>query len=116
MILRSLLIALAMLASVHSAHAHGIAGNRFFPGTLAFDDPAVADEAILPNFSSFKRPGEGGNVVDNRFDWAFFRREMTALGLGCAKTPALAPHVEISLINCISESQNILHTRGSMPC
>jgi hypothetical protein len=27
------------------------------------------------------------------------------LGLGCAKTP-----VEISLINCISESQNILHT------
>ena len=41
---------------------------------------------------------------------------MTAQGLGCAKTPALAPHVEISLINCISESQNILHTRGSMPC
>src|SRR5260370_21588962 len=41
---------------------------------------------------------------------------MSAQGLGCAKTPALAPHVEISLINCISESQNILHTRGSMPC
>jgi hypothetical protein len=40
---------------------------------------------------------------------------MSAPGLGCAKTPALAPHVEISLINCISESQNILHTRGSMP-
>src|SRR4029077_17858489 len=41
---------------------------------------------------------------------------MSEMGLGCAKTPALAPHVEISLINCISESQNILHTRGSMPC
>src|SRR5262249_8733738 len=40
---------------------------------------------------------------------------MSALGLVCAKTTALAPHVEISLINCISESQNILHTRGSMP-
>ena len=37
---------------------------------------------------------------------------MTAQGLGCAKTPALAPHVEISLINCISESQNILHTHA----
>jgi hypothetical protein len=30
-----------MLGGVHSAHAHGIAGNRFFPGTLAFDDPAI---------------------------------------------------------------------------
>src|SRR5262249_17771262 len=26
------------------------------------------------------------------------------------------PHVEISLINCISESQNTLHTRDSTPC
>jgi hypothetical protein len=43
-------------------------------------------------------------------------RLRSAMGLGCAKTPALAPHVEISLINCISESQNILQTRGSMPC
>src|SRR5260221_6114506 len=41
---------------------------------------------------------------------------MSQMGLGCAKTPALAPHVEISLINCISESQIILHARGSMPC
>jgi hypothetical protein len=53
---RSLLIALAMLAGVHSAYAHGIAGNRFFPGTLSFDDPAVADEAILPNLASFESP------------------------------------------------------------
>src|SRR5215813_9479140 len=41
---------------------------------------------------------------------------MTAMGLGCAKTPALALHVEISRSNCISESQIILHTPGSMPC
>src|SRR5262249_56446720 len=41
---------------------------------------------------------------------------MSAQGLGCTKTPALALQAEISLINCISESQNILHTRGSMPC
>jgi hypothetical protein len=31
----------------------------------------VADEAIVPNFSNSKRPGEGGDVVDNRFNWAF---------------------------------------------
>src|SRR5262245_46071300 len=41
---------------------------------------------------------------------------MSLVGLGCAKTPALAPRVEISLSNCISESQIILYTRGWMPC
>src|SRR5262245_38077336 len=41
---------------------------------------------------------------------------MSESGLGCAKTPAVAPDVEISLGNCIPESQIILHTRGSMPC
>jgi hypothetical protein len=30
-----------------TAHVHGIAGNRHFPGTLTFDDPAVPDEAIV---------------------------------------------------------------------
>jgi len=72
---------LAMLGGIHSAHAHGIAGNRFFPGTLSFDDPAVADEAILPNFASFKSPIDGGNVVDNRFDWSFFRLLTPTLGV-----------------------------------
>ena len=66
------IIALAILGYAHSADAHGIAGNRFFPGTLSFDDPAVADEAIVPNFAGSKRPGEGGDVVDNRCSWFFF--------------------------------------------
>jgi hypothetical protein len=79
---RHLLVIAAMLGGIQSVHAHGIAGNRFFPGTLSFDDAAVADEAILPNFSSFKRPNEGGNVVDNRFDWAFFRLLTPTLGVG----------------------------------
>ena len=52
--------------------------------------------------------------TDELIEWV--SRCMSAVGLGCAKTPTLAPHVEISLINCISESQIILHTPGSMPC
>src|SRR5215831_5412343 len=71
--MRRFIIVIAILGFAHSAHAHGIAGNRFFPGTLSFDDPAVADESILPLFSSSKHPDEGGNVVDNRFTWSFFR-------------------------------------------
>ena len=62
-----------LLTSTDSAHAHGIAGNRFFVGTLTFDDPAVADEAILPAYSSLNHPAEGGNVIDNRINWSFVR-------------------------------------------
>jgi hypothetical protein len=34
-------LAAALFAVSHAAQAHGIVGNRVFPGTLAFDDPAV---------------------------------------------------------------------------
>jgi hypothetical protein len=66
-------ISLALLLSAHSAGAHGIAGNRFFVGTLTFDDPSVADEAIIPDFSTLKGPVEGGNATEDRFDWSFTR-------------------------------------------
>jgi len=75
-------IAVVLSAGVEFAAAHGIAGNRFFAGTLTFDDPAVADELIVPNFSSFEHPAESGNVVDNRFDWAFSRLLTPTLAVG----------------------------------
>jgi hypothetical protein len=82
MVRRAFAVLLAVLGGIDGALAHGIAGNRFFPGTLTFDDPAVADEAIVPNFSASKHPGEGGDVVDNRFDWSFFRLLTPTLGVG----------------------------------
>jgi hypothetical protein len=69
----ALIVALAALPLSETAHAHGIAGNRYFPGTLTFDDPAVADEAIVPNFSSWDHPAAGGNATDNRINWSFTR-------------------------------------------
>ena len=71
--IRNVVLALALFALAHSADAHGIAGNRFFVGTLTFDDPSIADEAIVPNFSTLNHPVEGGSAVDNRFDWSFTR-------------------------------------------
>ena len=71
MFARWLAAALSLLAGAPSAEAHGIAGNRYFPGTLTFDDPAVADELILPNFSSLAHANGNGNVVDNIFAGAF---------------------------------------------
>lgn len=70
---KRLTAAITVLALSQSAYAHGIAGNRFFVGTLTFDDPAVADEAILPAYASFDHPVAGGNVVDNRINWSFVR-------------------------------------------
>ncbi len=43
--------ALLVAASLSPALAHGIAGSRIFPATLAIDDPAVADELSLPTLS-----------------------------------------------------------------
>jgi hypothetical protein len=76
------IIALAILGHAHLADAHGIAGNHFFPGTLSFDDPAVADEAIVPNIAIPKHPGEGGDLVGNRYSWSFFRLLTNTLGVG----------------------------------
>jgi hypothetical protein len=57
-----LALVFAALTTSEGASAHGIAGNRFFPGTLTFDDPAVADEAVVPNFSYLNHPAAGGDA------------------------------------------------------
>ena len=66
-------IVVAPLIGTHTSDAHGIAGNRYFDGTLGFDDPAVADEAILPYYANSAFPAQGSNTTENRIDWAFAR-------------------------------------------
>ena len=88
-LIRHAVTGVALFMSAHSAGAHGIAGNRFFVGTLTFDDPSVADEATVPNFSTLNQPVEGGNATDNRFDWAFSR----------LLTPVLEVEVDSGWIN-----------------
>ena len=61
-------IGLAVLACAASASAvflparfsygHGFVGNRFFPPTIATDDPFATDELSLPSVSIFKDPGK----------------------------------------------------------
>jgi len=45
---------LMTLASFSYATAHCFVGPRFFPATLATDDPCVADEMSLPTVAWFK--------------------------------------------------------------
>jgi hypothetical protein len=59
---------------------------------FSFDGPAVAYEAILPNFSSFKRPNEGGNVLSTAHSSSTngqrkTARSATALRVVLAHTP-----------------------------
>src|SRR5262249_54290102 len=48
------------VATPSAALAHGLIGQRFFPATLAIDDPFVADELSLPmvSFMPFGRSGD----------------------------------------------------------
>ena len=48
------LAVLAAVAASTAARAHEIVGNRFFPATLAIDDPGVNDEMALPTISISK--------------------------------------------------------------
>ncbi|MDE2149318.1 MAG: hypothetical protein KGJ55_05680 [Gammaproteobacteria bacterium] len=43
--------------------AHGYAGARFFPATIATDDPFVADELSLPTVSTFRQAGDPATRV-----------------------------------------------------
>ena len=76
------LLAAALFAVSHAAQTHGIVGNRVFPGTLAFDDPAVMDELVFPAVSSLKHPREGADVTDDRIGGSFTRLLTSTLSVG----------------------------------
>jgi hypothetical protein len=72
-----LYLLLALVLANPAVQAHGIAGNRYFPGTLTFDDPAVADELILPNFSTTKHSLGNDNIITDTTAAASFARLLT---------------------------------------
>jgi hypothetical protein len=79
---RRCLLAAAIVAVSTAAQAHGIVGNRVFPGTLAFDDPAVMDELVFPAATTVKHPRDGADVTDNRIDWSFTRLLTSTVAIG----------------------------------
>jgi hypothetical protein len=71
-----------------SAVAHGIAGKRFFPATLATDDPFVADELSLPTIASQKMPASGDEPVtrESGFGVDVSKRVTENFGIGLGAT------------------------------
>ncbi len=53
----------ALAFSAAPALAHGVVGPRFFPATLATDDPAAADELSLPTVANFEN-ADGSHETD----------------------------------------------------
>ena len=68
--------------------AHGFAGKRFFPATLATDDPFVADELSLPTISTRKFSGEGDEPGSRETNFAIdvSKRVTENLGIGLGAT------------------------------
>src|SRR5258707_6801701 len=65
---------IAAMLSISLAHAHGVVGDRFFPATIASDDPFAADELALPTVTL------GNHEEDYDFEY----------------TKTIFPHVAIS--------------------
>ena len=80
--------ALACVATADAALAHGIAGKRFFPATLATDDPFVADELSLPTISIIKTPASGDAPATRETDFSvdMSKRITESLGVGFGAT------------------------------
>jgi hypothetical protein len=82
------------LVATAPASGHGFAGKRFFPATLATDDPFVADELSLPTISSRKLPGDEENPATRETDFSVdvSKRVTENLGIGFGATyKRLAP-------------------------
>jgi hypothetical protein len=79
----------ALLATASAgAFAHGFAGKRFFPATLATDDPFVADELSLPTVSRRKTGASGDEPATTETDTSidFTKRVTSNFGIGLGAT------------------------------
>lgn len=59
------------LCFARAAAAHGILGDRFFPPTIATDDPFAVDELALPTLSWVKNAAQDGSPAFHEFDAGF---------------------------------------------
>ena len=74
-------VATSLCASA-PASAHGFAGKRFFPATLATDDPFVADELSLPTIERRRTVDADGSTVATSASIDFTKRITSDFGIG----------------------------------
>jgi len=76
------------IAAPGIAEAHGFAGKRFFPATLATEDPFVADELSLPTIFHQKSPASGDEPASRETDFSvdMSKRITGNFGIGIGTT------------------------------
>jgi len=81
-----LAVTVVLLTSATGAGAHGMIGQRFFPATLAIDDPFVADELSLPtvSFMRFGQSEDGPAFRQTSISGEFSKRLSPNLGFSLA--------------------------------
>ena len=85
-VVSSLSVFLLGLAS--PVFAHGLAGKRFFPSTIAIEDPFVSDELTLPNITHIKRRASGDEPAarETSFSGEYSKRITPNFGLSLEGT------------------------------
>jgi hypothetical protein len=86
--LLAVLVAASSLVAPEPVSAHGFAGKRFFPATLATDDPFVADELSLPTIAYSKQPASEESPATRETDFSIdvSKRVTENLGIGFGAT------------------------------
>jgi hypothetical protein len=84
----ALVVASVIIPATEPAAAHGLAGKRFFPATLATDDTFVADELSLPTIDSRKMRAGGDEPAmrETGFSLDVSKRIIENLGIGFGAT------------------------------
>ena len=84
----ALVAASVAILAAGPAAAHGLAGKRFFPATLATDDPFVADELSLPTIESRKMSASGEEPATRETGYSIdvSKRLTDNLGIGFGAT------------------------------
>src|SRR5207247_11270762 len=86
--LLAVLAAASSLVATEPVSAHGFAGKRFFPATLATHDPFVADELSLPTIAYSKQPASEESAATRESDFSIdvSKRVTEYLGIGLGPT------------------------------
>lgn len=84
-------LALICLSQSPLAAAHGFAGERFFPATLATEDPFVSDELSLPTISTIREPANGDepSARETALSIEYSKRITPRFGLGFGEEYAI---------------------------
>jgi len=82
----ALIVACASFAETGPVCAHGFAGKRFFPATLATDDPFVADELSLPTVAGLPKGTDDPPARETDLSIDVSKRVSENLGVGLGAT------------------------------